>query len=324
MYSSREEPDMEKARESTMKLVLLGSAQKAGIFEALSTAKDLESLKNELNADKRALYIVVEALSAIGFIEKKGNEYVISEKGRAVFIERGEKYAGGSLPHFINIMKAWLMLPELIKGAKPQTEEGGNVAAFMNAMASRPDPIVEEAVSFCLRKKKDAKKVLDLGGGPGKYAGQFVKKGLHAILYDMPDAIDYVSTEFGLKDVSNLTLKKGDFTKEGFANEFEGEVFDIIFMGNIFHIYSEERNSNLVRNIRQLLDDGGMVAIEDFVRGRSPSAEMFAVNMLANTEGGSTYTEDQYREWLLEAGFENIEIIDLEGKENQLITAFRK
>jgi hypothetical protein len=51
-------------------------------------------------------------------------------------------------------------------------------------------------------------------------------------------------------------------------------------------------------------------------------AEMFAVNMLANTEDGSTYTEAQYREWLTDAGFHNIEIIDIAQKSNQLITAF--
>jgi hypothetical protein len=65
-----------------------------------------------------------------------------------------------------------------------------------------------------------------------------------------------------------------------------------------------------------------MIAIEDMVRGRSPMAEMFAVNMLANTEDGSTYTEAQYREWLTDAGFRKIEVIDLEQKSNQLITAF--
>jgi hypothetical protein len=51
-------------------------------------------------------------------------------------------------------------------------------------------------------------------------------------------------------------------------------------------------------------------------------AEMFAVNMLANTEGGNTYSEAQYREWLTEAGFFKIEVINLAGKRSQLITAF--
>lgn len=323
MWSSREEIDMEKAIDYASKLVLLGSAQKAGIFEALSEEKDIASLKSMLQADERALYIVLESLSAIGFVNKKGNKYIIAEKARSLFIESGEDYVGGFLPHFMDIMKAWLSLPEIIKGEKPKREsEKRNIAAFMNAMASKDDKVVEEVVKHCLKRKKDAKNVLDLGGGPGKYAKVFVNKGLNVVLYDLPDAIDYVSTHFGLKDVRNLTLKKGDFTEDGFVKEFTGESFDIIFLGNIFHIYSEEENQNLIKRVRNLLKDDGMIAIEDFVRGRSPTAEMFAVNMLANTEGGNTYTETQYRAWLEVASFSRIEIVDLADKSSQLITAF--
>ena len=191
----------------------------------------------------------------------------------------------------------------------------------MNAMASTPEEDIQEIVSHCLDKKKDAKTVLDLGGGPGKYSKVFVNRGLKAVLLDTSEAIDYVSSEFGLADIRNLTLKKADFTEDEFVNEFE-EMFDIVFMGNITHIYSEDVNRSLLIRVSRLLNKGGMVAIEDFVRARSPYAEMFAVNMLANTQGGGTWTEEQYRKWLKDAGFSNIEVLDLADKEKQLITAF--
>lgn len=320
MWTSNEEFEFETARDYASKLVLLGSAQKAGIFEALSEEKDIESLKHALNADERALFIVLEALCASGYVHKRLDRYIISEKARPLFLERGEDYVGGSLPHFLDIMDAWLKLPRIIKGAKPERAER-DVVAFMNAMASRPDEVVEETVEHCLKRKKNAKNVLDLGGGPGKYSKAFVNRGLNAVLYDLPDTIDYVNTRFGLGDVMNLTLRKGDFTNE-FVNEFAGESFDIVFMGNICHIYSEKENRKLIKRAGNILGSGGMIAIEDMVRGRSPMAEMFAVNMLANTEEGSTYTEAQYREWLTDAGFRKIEIIDLAEKSNQLITAF--
>ena len=85
--------------------------------------------------------------------------------------------------------------------------------------------------------------------------------------------------------------------EDKFVNEFE-ELFDIVFMGNITHIYSEDVNRSLLMRVSRLLNKGGMVAIEDFVRARSPYADMFAVNMLANTQGGGTWTEKQYRKWL--------------------------
>ncbi|NJD77121.1 MAG: methyltransferase domain-containing protein [Candidatus Methanoperedens sp.] len=319
-----EEFDFEKAGESARKIVLLGSVLKTGLFEAISEEKDIPALKLLLKADERALYTVLEALCSLGYVDKKADKYVISENARPLFIEHGEDYIGGYLPHLLNILESWLGLPEIIKGEKPERKTPRDVSAFMHAMASKPDTFVDEVVSNCLKRKKDAKNVLDLGGGPGKYARAFINRGLKAILYDMPETVDYVSVEFGLGKMKNLDLKKGDFTEEGFEKDFKGELFDIVFMGNICHIYSADENRLLIKRVSQLLNKGGMVAIEDLVRGRSPGAEMFGVNMLANTEGGNTWTEAEYRDWLKEAGFGNIQVIDLLERESQLITAFMR
>jgi len=59
--TSNEEFDFETARDHASKLVLLGSAHRAGIFEALSEEKGIKTLKNMLNDEERALFIVLEA-----------------------------------------------------------------------------------------------------------------------------------------------------------------------------------------------------------------------------------------------------------------------
>ncbi len=316
-----EELDFDRAIEDANKIVLLGSAMKTGLFSSLTEEKDIPSLTREMGADERALYIVLEALWAMGYVEKKKDRYIIADRARPLFIEGGKDYLGGYLPHALNKLNAWLELPQIIKGEKTGRNKPENISAFMNAMASRPDELVNEIVSHCLDKKKDAKTVLDLGGGPGKYSKVFMNRGLKAVLFDIPETIDYVSSEFGLANIRKLTLKKGDFTEDEFVNEFE-ERFDIVFMGNITHIYSADVNRTLLMRVGKLLKKGGMVAIEDFVRGRSPYAEMFAVNMLASTECGGTWTEEQYRMWLENAGFRDIEVFDLDDREKQLITAF--
>ncbi|MCE8422796.1 MAG: methyltransferase domain-containing protein [Candidatus Methanoperedens sp.] len=319
--SSSEEIDLERAIEDADKIVLLGSALKTGIFSALAGEKDIAELVSELNANERALFIVLEALCSLGFVNREKNRYIITDKARFFFVERGEDYLGDYLPHALNKLKAWLDLPLIIKGEKPGKEAPTDVPSFMKAMSSRPDKMVEFVVDECIRRKKDAKTALDLGGGPGKYARTFVKKGMEVVLYDMPETIDYVSMEFGLKDIRNLTLKKGDFTEHEFADDFQDGSFDIVFMGNICHIYSEEENIKLIGRAGKILKKGGLLAIEDFVRGRSPEAEMFAVNMLASTIAGGTWTEEQYREWLKVAGFSKIEVLDFADGDKQLITA---
>jgi ubiquinone/menaquinone biosynthesis C-methylase UbiE/predicted transcriptional regulator len=322
--SSMEELDFDRAIYDANKLVLIGSALKTGIFSALIEEKDIDTLTCELNADKRAMYIVLEALCGMGCVEKKKDKYFIAERARHLFIKGGDEYVGGYLSHFMNKIKAWLELPLIIKGEKPGRKKPENIGVFMNAMASRPDAIVKKVVDECLKRKKDAWNVIDLGGGPGKYSRAFVKRGLKAVLFDMPETIDHVSREFRLSGIKDLTLKKGDFSNHEFVKEFKEHSFDIVFMGNITHIYSEDDNRKLLLRVGKLVKKGGIVAIEDFVRGRSPSASMFAVNMLASTESGGTWTEAQYREWLNGAGFSAIEVIDLDGIEKQLITAFQE
>ncbi len=58
----------------------------------------------------------------------------------------------------------------------------------------------------------------------------------------------------------------------------------------------------------------------DFVRGVSPFAPLFAVNMLLKTEGGNTYSLDTYQAWLESAGYGAVELESLD-EDRQLITA---
>ncbi|MCX9084170.1 MAG: hypothetical protein OIN87_05135 [Candidatus Methanoperedens sp.] len=149
-----EELDFDKAIEDANKIILLGSAVKIGLFLSLTNKKDISSLARELAADERALYIVLEALCAIGYVEKEKDSYVISDLARPLFIEGSKDYVGGYLPHTLNKFNAWLELPQIIKGEKTGRRKLDNTSVFMNAMACVPEEDVKEIVSNCLDKKK--------------------------------------------------------------------------------------------------------------------------------------------------------------------------
>ena len=157
MWSSNEEFDFEIARDYASKLVLIGSAQRAGIFEALSEEKDIAALNYMLNADERALFITLEALATLGYIHKNRACISYLRKHALFSLNAVMIMLEGLFPTFSRLRKAWLKLPEIIKGAKPDREER-DVGCSMNAMASRPDKVVEEAVNYCLKKKEKCKK----------------------------------------------------------------------------------------------------------------------------------------------------------------------
>ncbi len=58
------------------------------------------------------------------------------------------------------------------------------------------------------------------------------------------------------------------------------------------------------------------------MRGRSPRAARFAIVMLLRTEEGDTYTEEEYQQWLDDAGFDDVVVDDIDV-DRQLISALK-
>ena len=47
------------------------------------------------------------------------------------------------------------------------------------------------------------------------------------------------------------------------------------------------------------------------------------MNMLVNTESGNTYSEQEYRRWLGAAGFKEVEVLPIPGRDTHFIFARR-
>jgi hypothetical protein len=69
-------------------------------------------------------------------------------------------------------------------------------------------------------------------------------------------------------------------------------------------------NQDLFRRCHRALAPNGRIVIRDFIldpdKTTPRGAALFAVHMLVNTRGGSTYSEEEYRGWLESAGFRQV------------------
>ena len=76
---------------------------------------------------------------------------------------------------------------------------------------------------------------------------------------------------------------------------------------------SRAQNRVLYRKICSALVAGGTLAIRDIVMDASktqpPAGALFAVNMLVGTEGGGTFTLDEFKEDLKTAGFADVQLV---------------
>ena len=77
--------------------------------------------------------------------------------------------------------------------------------------------------------------------------------------------------------------------------------FDLVYLSNVLHSESPGQNRALLQRIFPLVVPGGRVVVQENAvepgRTSPPEAALFAVNMLASTPAGRTYTEGEVLAW---------------------------
>lgn len=299
-------------------LLLVGGAVKAGLFNTLKEGPLSEvDLAKKIEADSRSLWVVVEALTEAGYLEREGQLISLTGEARDMFYNSAEKnYTGFSFMHGYELCRSWLALPEVIRTGKPEMRQKSKegMMAFISSMALHARNFAPQIARDSLEGIAGKPSVLDIGGGPLTYAREFVSLGAVVTVLDLPEVVEMMSPS--LEADSGITMVPGDMTAGLPAGPF-----DMAYLGNVCHIFDGEENKSIFARVHSVLKPGGKVAIQDFVRGLSPRAAMFGVNMLVNTERGGTWTLEQYRDWLEGAGFAGVEL--KEYGERQLIKATR-
>lgn len=307
-------------------LLLVAAAHENGLFAALAGAPlAVEELAGRLGLERRATWVAAEALVAGGFLASADDRYHLPEAARRLLVDESDPaYSAPSAIHSRDLVARWLDLSEILRGNRPEprllSTSPGNFTAAMASGARATAPVI---VEHCLQHFPEARRVLDVGGGPGVHARAFRARGTTVTIFDLPEVIELVRAQWAGE--KNVTLVGGDFTAGLPAGPF-----DLVLLGNVCHIYGPEENRRLFRRVAAALVPGGGVAIIDLVRGRSAAAALFGVNMLAATASGGTWTEAEYAVWLTEAGFGEIEVVDvgaspeeISARQRQLIVARR-
>jgi ubiquinone/menaquinone biosynthesis C-methylase UbiE len=167
--------------------------------------------------------------------------------------------------------------------------------------------------------------LLDVGGASGTYTIAFLQAvpGMHATLFDRPEVVEIARERLSRANLlDHVHLVSGDFYQDEFPSGH-----DLAFVSAIIHQNSLRQNADLFGKIFRCLNPGGRIVIRDYVmesdRVRPKDGAVFAVNMLLGTPGGSTYTYDEIKAGLLEAGFDEIHLIKKGEHMDALIEAFK-
>jgi precorrin-6B methylase 2 len=306
---------------------VLLTAVELDIFTLLANEPlSAEAAAARLKADLRATITLLDALGAMGFLTKYSGLYRTEPGLVPLLTENSPDSILPGLRHSAHLWKTWSKLTDVVLegGPAPRTEEGGGhrLKAFIGAMhvrALRDAPELVRAVN-----PGTAQNLMDVGGGSGSYTIGFLRAvpGMKATIFDLPEVIPMARerlSEEGLMD--RVTLVGGDYNTDDLPGGH-----DLALLSAIIHQNSHVQNVELYRKIRDALLPGGRVVVRDYVmssdRTQSSSGALFAINMLVNTEGGNSYTFEEIKGGLEEAGFEKVRLFQ-DSEMSSLVEAFK-
>ncbi len=262
-----------------------------------------------ISADARATDRLMNTLCNLDLLEKKNGSFSNNEFSSRYLIKGRPDYISNLL-HAANLWDSWSGLTEVVRKGKPPARTGEGRANwlvnFIEAMHYRASKQAPDDIR--LIDLSGVGNVLDLGGGSGAFAMEFVKtgKGINATVFDLPDVIPL--TEKYIKAAGldgKIKTLKGNYLFDEI-----GSGYDLVYLSAIVHSNSFEENKALIKKCAGSLNRNGQVVIQDYVmeedRISPPAGTMFAINMLVNTQGGDTFTQSEIYSWLKNAGLGNI------------------
>lgn len=281
-------------------------------------------LSNRCGTSERSTEMMLNALCALELLKKREGIFYNTAESLRYLDRNSEDYLSG-LHHSISLWRVWSTLTEAVKKghrvAWADEEKQGTewLVPFIEAMHDRAKRNASQVVGQL--PLGGSRKILDLGGGPGTYAMEIARMypDITAWVFDLPEVIpltrQYIDREGLTERVFTLS---GDFMQDDI-----GSGYDMIFVSAIIHSYSPEANRGLIRKCVQALGDRGMLVIQDYImdeeRTSPVDGALFAINMLVNTDAGSTYTEKEVTGWMQDAGLTGIMRIDTANRTVQMV-----
>ena len=268
--------------------------------------------------EERPVYVLLSALEELCVVEEDDGRFRLSEQHRGPLLEPLHPgYAGRSVVHRFELIGSWTRMPEILRTGRPvedRTAAGfGGTETFIAAMRRGAVPGAEAVAASVLGRLPEGARILDVGGGPGTNAEAFARGGARVTVFDRPEVIGIMQDTLGRAGIETVAGDMNEGLPEG--------PYEAIYFGNTSHMYGPAENRALFARMRRPLVPGGLLVIREYVRDLSADAALFAANMLVLTPGGGTFTADQYEAWLLEAGYEGVEIEPVSGRSSHLVLA---
>jgi ubiquinone/menaquinone biosynthesis C-methylase UbiE len=284
-----------------------------------------------VGAPKRGVERLLDSLVGIGYLTRRGTQFGLTPVSNAFLVRTKASFIGEMADETRMTLPGWSQLADVIRKGKPvaalNTAEG---RLFFPRLVRAIFPMTYNAARGLVRKfpaaaLKKIERVLDVAAGSAAWSLPFAQ----AIPNARITAVDYpevtamarqYAEQFGVGD--RYEYLEGDVRQMDLGEK----QYDVVILGHIIHSEGEKWGKALIRKSYRALKRGGTLVIAEMIPNDSRTGSIFALlfglNMILHTEEGDVFTMAQYRQWLRQAGFSTVKVVEVDAP-SPLILASR-
>lgn len=306
------------------KFNLLMIALEYGLFEHLKTPKTATRLARELKTDLRLTEKLCNALTAIDLLVKVGLCYCNSSLSNTYLVS-SSPFFQGHLPSLKaqQLPGKWGLFAKALKEG-PQKAEDQYADVYSSGFIEVVARIalrgrLQKTVNFLsgMPEFKNARTLLDVGGGHGLYAIAFAQANpkLEAYVLDFPQVINdstkKLITDYGLSDrVHTISAN--------FFEENLGSGYDVVFASDVLYRATVDQRLVVLQKIASSLNKGGIFATKHWFLNPAKTGPLnvvlFDIRLSADQYGDAlfdVFTLGEFIGMLNDTGFVINDVIDI-------------
>jgi hypothetical protein len=312
---------------------LLSAIEMELFTELAKHPEDAETLRDRLGLHPRSSQDFLDALVALGFLERRDGTYCNTPSTDLFLDKRKPSYLGGMLEMANHRLYGfWGHLTAALRTGQLQNEAKSGEAPFFEALYADPARLKEflaamsglsHGANLAIAQQfpwRAYTTFADVGTAQGDLAVQIALANPHlaGVGFDLPEVApvfeDFVERH-SLQE--RLSFVPGDF----FSNDLPN--VDVLVMGHVLHDWGLDEKRTLIGKAYEALQDGGALivyeAIIDDDRSQNAFGLLMSLNMLIETEGGFDYTAADCMGWMTDAGFKNTRAEHLLGPDSMVV-----
>jgi hypothetical protein len=312
---------------------LLSAVEMEVFTELARHPGNLDTLTGRLGLHPRSSRDFLDALVALGFLERRDGVYSNTPETDLFLDKRKPSYIGGMLEMANRrLFGQWNLLTTALRTGVNQNEAAPGEPNIFAALYADPERLksflsamtgISHGSNMTIAAQfpwANYQTVVDCGTAQGDLISQVCLKNPHlaGTGFDLPEVApifeEYVEAN-GL--TARVCFQPGSFFTDPLPRA------DVIMMGHILHDWNLEQKRMLVRKAYEALPEGGAFiayeAIIDDDRSKNAFGLMMSLNMLIETQGGFDYTGADCSGWMKEAGFRETRVEHLVGPDSMVV-----